>query len=247
MAVTTVQGYPRNKQQLAEIYSAGVQQAMARRVNPTTFEACTDWFYCKDFFQDAVWGHINNKRAGIWGMSYTPGKDPKLDDDRLIIMMRPGKGAEAKDFAANARVGASFLRQLEAVAGFTKTRFRSATLDGTPVAVFEADARWMHHPALLSLYTLACRVTLTYKKGTKLDDYLKGLSGPAPAGLSGQQSNDRTRLNTLYSSGHLMHLLEKNVALFAKSRAENYPAHLSIGTVHNGGVMTWKSSYVLKK
>jgi len=238
--------FPNKKQSLCENYSSGLQLALCRRVGAGEVQLCTELFYCKDYLQDGIWAQLNNKKVSIYGMSYTPGVDPAIPTDTLILALKAGAGMPKATFLSAARTGATFLRQLEEVTGFNKTRFRSGKLGDDDVAIFEADIRWAHHPALLSLYSLCVRMTTAFAGGQTLQKFLAALQEGTIA-LSGQQTIDASRLTLLNKSGHLMLLLEKNVGLFDAEMSKNYPPNSRVDSLHNSGVISWKNKYKMEQ
>lgn len=250
MRPTLIENLAGKGDKLIESYNSGNQMALGRKKGPNTYELCTAWFYCKDYVQDVFWASINGRPAEIYGMRYDPSKDLPIPEDKLILMMRAGKGSP-DNFLSMARAGAVLLRQLDKAVKFSSTRVRCS--EEAKVAVYEADIRWTHSPALLSLYTLLMRVSVSIppKRGRTLksviDEFVEKRADTAAwkvytQGWSSQQTTDVGRLVQLAKDGHFKYLVDQNLSLFASNRRDNYPASSNVGTMHGQGVMRWMST-----
>jgi len=124
--------------------------------------------WCKDFLQDAIYGHINHKKINIYGFEYNPDTSPPIYLDQTRILITNWKDADfARKLLENCQ---EFLHEIEEILKLRKTviercenpppRYRKAG-----VFLLNGSKRWMHAPPMISLYTLLIRVGFVHPLG----------------------------------------------------------------------------------
>jgi len=203
-----------------QIYSTGLEFSW---VSPEG-KQCHPFAFCKDYLQDAVWATINNQNAGIYGFYYVPGTNPVVDFKATRVAVRL-KGDQ--DFKSKCLKSLNFMRAIEADQGFDPSRleYGGKYKDGTDeVYVLVGDVRWMYSPTLISLYTLAVRVGMTYEEGSWREHFENAKSYIG--------SND-AKYTTRAKAG-LDKVIGKPITeIFASKFEDNYPADAGIYGLHD--------------
>ena len=210
---------------IAQIYSQGLEYAFVSEDG----RQCHPFVYCKDFLQDAVWGQLHNKAAGIYGFSFNPAAMPPVYLERFTILLRFNRrDTFPKEIISNTL---PLLHMIEKVKGYEPCTIDSVgKFQGTGSEVFllSADKRWLHAPPLLSFYTLAIRVGLTYD-GSTLEEFFSKVKDGKVSCLSG---NDRSyTTSALKITDKLLKTSEQD--LFGGEMAKNYPPGINISSLHN--------------
>ena len=205
---------------MAQIYSNGLEYAFFNGQN----EQCHAFAYCKDFLQDAIMATVNESKASIYGFTYEHGKNPPLDMEITRMGLR-NKGDA--DFVAKCERSLTFMRELEEAMGFEPSELRSVGCfqDGADeVVVFDSDKRWMHSPVLISLYSLALRVGMTYEGGG-WREHFEGAKSYLGSHDKSYTASAKTALDKIVG---------KEVGeVFAPKMEDNYPADCAISGMHN--------------
>lgn len=195
--------------------------------------------WCKDFMQDAIYGHMNNKKVSIFGFMYDPEVDPPIYMDKTRIMLANWKDANfGIHVLENLR---PFLNAIEEQLKMARTVFEKST---TPPArykksgvyIVNGSKRWMKSPPMISLYTLLLRIGMVHKSK---DDPLETIRKVRIGETSGYYStNDEGILKT--SEEGLSRILEHgDRKIFHKEMKKNYPLttrsgdNFSVFTLHD--------------
>lgn len=205
---------------MAQIYSQGVEFAFFNENK----EQCHPFAFCKDFLQDAVWAMLNKKKSSIYSFSYEYGVNPPLDMEKTRLGVR-NKGDD--DFKKKCKKARLFLRELEAELQFepsTLVCYGNYKEGKNPVFVFHGDRRWMFSPPMISLYSLAIRVGMTYEKGPwrKHFESAKEYIGRNDDGYTNRA---KAALDKLIG--------KKPEEVFAKTIEDNYPSDCPIYVMHD--------------
>jgi hypothetical protein len=140
------------------------------------YEQIHQLVWCKDFIQDCIFGHLNNKPICIYNFSYTPGVSPPvyLHKTRLIVTNWKDKEFGKKMIE---RV-VPLLHSIEVKLKMPKTKI--AKCKGVPpiygssgVWLLEGSKRWMKAPPMISMYTFLIRVGLVHDPKDNVETTLK--------------------------------------------------------------------------
>lgn len=224
----------------AQIYSSGVELALVSANN----EQIGDFVYCKDFFQDAIKGFVNDIPSGIYGYTYDPKKQPPIDLENVRVLLAHDKD---KDFLEKVPAVVDLLNQIEKQMGLTLTK---ATVVGNPpdkyksgVVLLVGDGAWLRSSASLSMYTLLARNGVVHKLGT---DYNKTINDIIDGKLPAGQRNDATYMK-FGKPGIDLIIKDGITKVFGKSLEANYLATIPTGTFHHyGGIVAFGSGKTAK-
>ncbi len=222
---------------LAEIYHRGLQMTLVSKPDENgVYHQCCPWVLCKDFFQDAVQGHLLGVKKGCYGYYYDPKDDPALSLDRTRIAVG---NAEDSELGKKVTAALEFLNQFEKQIHLIRTKADECEsppekYKNSGVYLFEGSARWMLSPPMISLYTLLLRVGFTHQIGDTFEQTVEkvttGKTKCYESGTSG--SNDASYLKS-GKSGIEKILKHGYAKIFHKNIKDNYPASVAIGTMHN--------------
>lgn len=222
-------------ERLSQIYSKGLEYAFFNEKN----EQCHPFAYCKDFLQDAIWAQLNESKASIYSFTYQHGHNPPLDLSLTRMGLR-NKGD--KDFSAKCEKSLHFMRAMETDMDFTPSEVYSVgNFEGgeDEVFVFTSDVRWMHSPVLISLYSLALRVGMTYEGGSWREHFenAKEYLG----------SNDKGYTKSAKKA--LDKIVGKDITkVFAAEFKDNYPSDCGVSGMHNySGIVSFAEGNVNEK
>jgi hypothetical protein len=221
-----VKWLPRKAGGIAQIYSSGLEYALANE----NMEQCHDFVFCKDFIQDAIMSHLHGGIASIYGFSYNPATQPKLSLDKLRLIV-----VNSADKSFNDKIPhvIDFLNQFCNKLHLKKTV--AYKVENPPAKykngcwIIESSGMWQNAPVFVSMYTLLLRVGFIHKTGNDCMDTIKKL-------LDGKtkpyQSNDKSYMQqgmkgieTILKLGYRK--------IFYIDTAKNYPKGTNIGTMHN--------------
>lgn len=222
---------------IGQIYSSGIEFCFVSDDN----RQCHPFVYCKDFLQDAVHGHLHNKRASIYGFSYDPASKPPISLKRTRIALA---NKSDKAFASRIPAMLEFLNYFAKQLKLKRTRAYEVTNPpkkyGSGVFVTIGSPRWMNSPPLLSMYSLLMRVGLAHTVGA---DPMTTLEGVASGKVKPYQANDRTQLAGALKG--IREILKVGYRKFFYIDTEkNYPKGAVIDTMHNScGIVGFSSGY----
>jgi len=217
---------------LDQIYSKGLEYAFFNEAG----EQCHPFAFCKDFLQDAVWATLNKAAAHLYGFSYEYGVNPPLDlkQTRLGLRMKGAKG-----FAGSCTKALSFIQTMEKDFDFqpsTMTSLGCFLNSKSEVLVFVSDQRWLHSPVMLSLYSLALRVGLTYEGGSWREHFEE----PKDCVNLGDRDYNASAKRGLNK------LLGKDLTkVFAPKFEDNYPKDCGVKAMHNcSGIVSFAKGQI---
>lgn len=216
------------KSGISQVYSSGLEYAFLSKDN----KQITPWVFCKDFFQDAIFGHLNQKRASIYGFSYDPKVDVPLcmESTRMLIANKD----ETESFVSKVEACVEFMNQIETKLKMKKTIFTKCVSPIERYAkggvfLLESSKRWMHAPPMISLYTLLVRVGLSHTKGNSFESTLQDI---IDCKKTSYQSSDRSFVTESHKA--LKFILNHGDRKVFKSKIkDNYPEKISINSMHN--------------
>jgi hypothetical protein len=174
--------------------------------------------------QDAIFGHLNQKEASIYGFSYDPKTMPPLCMDVTRIMVTNWK--DTKFGMKIRRRLARFLHGIEDQLKMDRTVFEKCSnppprYRKSGVYIVNGDKRWMQSPPMISLYTLLLRVGMMHMPGREpletIQRIREGRTRPYYNKTDkGFLKNSQTGLDAIMQHG--------DRKLFHRNIKKNYPA-----------------------
>ena len=211
--------------QICQIPKEGIEYALVSE----DYRQIHQLIWCKDFIQDAIYGHINQKLVEIYGFQYDPKICPPVYMKQLQLMVTNWKDENfASKIFENCQ---SFLHEIESRLKIKKTviekccnppaRYRKAG-----VFLLNGSKRWMHAPPMVSLYTLLIRVGLVHPKGQEaletIDQVKNGILKP----YNWQPAKDSDSDVIINAYAGIKRILSNgDRRLFYRDIKRNYPAN----------------------
>jgi len=147
---------------LSEIYQANSLQFSFLSSPKDGNKQCHQWVLCRDFLHDASMSTISGKTSTIFGFTYNPKKDPKVDLEKMRMLVRHTQisTSKADDFADNVDRAILLLHHFEKIAELKPSKAVSITdtAEQIPVWLFIGARDWVRSPFLVSLYSLIIRL-----------------------------------------------------------------------------------------
>jgi hypothetical protein len=153
---------------LSEIYSSGLEMALLSPSN----EPVHSFVYCKDFFQDVIWGAIKKKKFSIYSLSYDPAKKPKPSFKRakMILRLRNTNLTETMQSAVKALRTFEKVLDMRPISVFAKVNSKDDTV------FLSSPRQWLYHPSLTSLWCLLVRMFIYVDKNCNVMDVVQNTS-----------------------------------------------------------------------
>lgn len=217
----------KNEKRLCEIYSSGFQFTFLSK----DYKQCHHWVLCKDFLTDVIWSTVHNKSVSIYGFSYNPKENPKIDvDDNILIAVRNKQVAEDK-FDKEINQCIKFLNIVERRLKIPESTIEKAENKENCIWIFKCDKKWIIAPPMLSLLTLFIRVGCHYTGGGRLNAAIKDFKTTV-------KHNDASYLKR--SRNLRLKILKEGIGIFGENMKKNWPS-ADIGTVHDSwGIVNYK-------
>lgn len=183
--------------------------------------------WCKDFLQDAIFGHINKQRVAIYGFQYDPMNDPPvyMDQTRLVVTNWKDRKFEEK-LLTNCQ---DFLHQIETMLKLKKTTIEPcadppARYKKCGVFLLNGSKRWMSAPPMISLYTLLIRLGFVHPVGqSAIDTMIQIKDGKiAPYNHHPHKDTDANLLRSVYCGIERI-LQHGDRSIFHGKLVQNYP------------------------
>jgi hypothetical protein len=220
---------------LNQVYSHGLEMTM---LGPD-FQIVFPWVFCKDYFNDVLYGLKHRRRLSIFGFKFDPENIPDGFADELRLCFRWKKHSITLRKASI--VAAKIIRSIEQSLGIEKkTRLLRATRIGgehgyTPY-IFIADKVWMQHPAFLAFYIVIVRACVENKQfelpdNTNYLDWLVQHPSGKDSYVVGKRKQLEKLLRFMHQSYHNKH--DDELAEFYDAFFE---PTLGISSVHNNGL-----------
>ena len=151
-------------QKLYQIPKEGMEFAFVSE----DFQQIHQLVWCKDFLQDAIWGHLNQKKVSIYGFTYDPETMPPLFMDKTRLLITNWKDQNFNHKLLNNCL--PFLNAFEKKLKMQRTIVfkcqKTPTRYGkSGVWMLEGSKRWMKSPPMISLYTLLIRAGMIHEIG----------------------------------------------------------------------------------
>jgi len=229
-----VQWHPKTEK-LYQIPKEGMQYAFVSQ----DFKQIHQLVWCKDFLQDAIWGHLNQKKVSIYGFTYDPETMLPLYLRRTRLMVANWKDESLGPKLLNNCL--PFLHAIEKRLGMRRTElFRCQKVpprySTAGVWLLEGSKRWMKSPPMISLYTLLIRAGMTHHPGKMpvmtLRHLADGTVRPYFGGEGFKGADDNENIST--SLSRFKHLLKTgDRKIFHRKMRENYPSTIQTNKLHN--------------
>lgn len=242
---------------LCQVPKEGLEYAL---VSPN-LEQVHQLVWCKDFLQDAIYGHLNQKHVEIYGFTYDPKTSPPIDMNRTRLLITNYKD---KEFGQRLKTNClDLLHHVEERLKMSKTEVERCS--GAPpvyrfsgVWLVNSSKRWLKAPVMVSFYTFLLRIGMVHTPGDSLEKTLSKIaSGDTPAYYDQPKSeyeeardretaqNARKGIEAImkYGDRKLFHDIKKNfpTKYMWKSYDGTLKEHeMSIYTIHDGcGLMAF--------
>lgn len=204
-------------------------------------KVCHEWVKCRDFLHDAVRSQVTGTPCTIYGFSFNPEKNPKIDVKRMrVLVSKDGvKEENIDEFERKMKAGLSLLNHFEKHAKVSISKMERVDAKGSgkgAVYMFIGPQMWMTSPFLISMYTFLIRLgdkELIFENADDLKARFKSLNDEYKSGKIAD--NDA---NYLGKSWDKLHVLVKNrTKLFPKKDGVHDIFHgtYNINSFHNGG------------
>lgn len=222
-------------QKLYQIPKEGVEFAFVSE----DFTQIHQLVWCKDFLQDAIWGHVNKKEISIYGFKYDPATMPPLylKKTRLIV-------TNWKDDLFGHKLLNNCLPFLNAIEDQLKmSKTEVSVCKKTPprygkskVWMLEGSRRWMKSPPMISLYTLLIRAGMVHDSSeipvTTLSRIGNGLKNPYFGGDGHKGASDKANIKkSLQKISFLLNTGDRKI--FHREIRKNFPSTCNTGKLHN--------------
>lgn len=200
---------------------------------------CHEWVKCRDFLHDAVRSQITDKKCGIYGFSFEPGVNPKLDLKRIrMAVSKHGlKPDNINDFRNKMKASLTLLNHFEKQENMMLSKLQeidSTNSGKSAVFLFTGSSIWMSSPFLVSMYSFLIRLgdkELKFENKDELIQLLKALSDDAKAGKI--SDNDAVYLGASWDKLHI--ILKNRIKLFKRENGVHdiYFSKYDISRFHN--------------
>lgn len=216
--------------QLCQIPKDGLEYALVSE----DYRQIHQLVWCKDFLQDAIYGHINKKKVNIYGFQYDPETDPPIymEQTRLVVANWKDKDFEQK-LLGNCR---DFLHQIETLLKLKKTTMEAC--ENPPprykkcgIFLLNGSKRWMSAPPMVSLYTLLIRLGFVHPVGQSAQTTLQQVKDGklTPYNHHPGKDTDADLLRQVYKGVERI-LITGDRRLFRGGLSQNYPKKNNSGT-----------------
>jgi hypothetical protein len=216
-------------QDLGEAIVSGLQLALISEDN----HQCMPFVRCKDFLQDAVHGTIIQRTADHSGFTYDPKKHKPVCLKKMRLLAANSQDPSLRDKIPSCL---DFINQFEKELGIVKTKTTAVECDEPKqrykaggVWLLEANQRWIRSPTMVSLYSLLVRVGFTHTLGKS---YKETIAAIVEGKLQAYQPADQYRLQNA-KKGIDRILKYGDRTIFHKQMKKNYPAGISVYSMHN--------------
>lgn len=160
---------------LCQVPKEGLEYAL---VSPN-LEQVHQLVWCKDFIQDAIYGHLNQRQVEIYGFTYDPKTSPPVDMDRTRLLITNYKD---KEFGQRLQTNClDLLHHVEGRLKMSKTKVERCS--GAPpvyrfsgVWLLSSSKRWMKAPPMVSFYTFLIRIGMVHVPGDTLEKTIKKIA-----------------------------------------------------------------------
>lgn len=229
-----VNWHPKTRK-LCQVPKEGLEFAFVSK----NFHQIHQFVWCKDFLQDAIWGHLNQKKITIFGFCYDPEEMIPLYMNKTRLMVANWKDKEFDSKLLNNCL--VFLNAIENQLKMTKTvafkckdvppRYKKSS-----IFILEGSRRWMKSPPMISLYALLIRAGMNHKEGddplTTLKNIANGTTKPYYGGVGFKGANDKLNIESSYAP--LKKLLKiGDRRIFHRNIHDNYPTVCAANRLHN--------------
>jgi hypothetical protein len=213
---------------IGQVYNSGMEYAFVS----DDMKQCHSFIYCKDFLQDAVWGNLHKKKAGIFGFTYDPKGKPPLCDAFTRVAIANSSDKSFKDKIPGML---DFINQLAAKLHIKRSQVFEVTNPPkkykSGAFLIDGSSMWMNAPPLLSMYSLFLRVGCLHKVGNPCMKTIDEIVGYK---VSAYQDSDSGQL--ISAKPIIMKIIKHGYRkFFFIDQIKNFPENINIGTLHGSG------------
>jgi hypothetical protein len=215
----------------AQIYSSGPVFGFVSEKG----EHCHSFYFCKDFMNDAIAAQFNNKSMGIYGFNHDPKKHPNLDLSKTRIVF---SNKDDKQMADRIPAIQDILNQACKLLKLTKCKVENVGTHGDykDVLYITGSKDWMVGGPAMSLLTLLVRVGAVHTPKNNIMDTLESVM---KGEIKPYGSNDASYIKS--SIDGIKFLFENGFSALG-DMSNNYNPNISIGTIHNTGIVGYSNT-----
>ena len=185
----------------------------------TDNKMCHHWIKCRDFLQDALRNQLTGRADAIYSFHYKPGRDPKVNTKRTMILVRkipvPETEIAKKDFKEMMKYALRLVNHYEKVHKFSpRSKIIIAKEKGRngDVYLFRGPGVWSQGPIMIAIYTFLIRLghfkpVFSNEKSLQME-YNRIIN-------SQKQTNDTRYLKLIHKNLHLA-IEHRNKHLFKR-------------------------------
>lgn len=204
-------------------------------------QMCHEWVKCRDFLHDAVLAQLTNSPCSVYGFTFNPDLNPKVDMKRMrMIVSKDGlKALDVDNFRTKMQSGLKLLNHFEKYARVSLSKLQELNPKGSnkeSVFLFIGPHMWMTSPFLISMYSFLIRLgdkNIEFETVEDLKNQFKILYDNY---ISGKLSDNDA--NYIGNSWNKLHLFIKNrIKLFPKKNGVHdiFYAGFRTESFHNSG------------
>lgn len=233
--VRDIKWHSKNRQ-ISQVPKEGLEIALLSR----NYEQIHQLVWCKDFMQDAIFGHINKRLVEIYGFRYDPSTSPPVYLNRTRLMVTNYKDAEFSTKMKDCVI--PLLHSVEDRLNMPRTVLEKCKAPPViyrraGVWILDGSRRWQKSPPMISLYTLLIRIGLVHNPADSLEQTLEKISNGTVQPYYETKGREKDIVNrTLKGISVIMKHNDRH--LFSADIRANYPAMMSqaqtsLYTIHN--------------
>lgn len=196
---------------------------------------CHQWVLCRDFLHDAVKAEVNKDTQGIYGFTFTGGKNPHIDLDKMRMLVRHKNVKKAKDYQDRIDRALELVHRFEAIGKLKKSKVMwiEKADSSIPVWLFTGDREWIRSPFMVSLYSYLIRLgtydKLIYTEKKSTSNILEDTVNKNPSATD----NDIKYLRRHFDKLEKIMRYHKELFYDNGDLDERYTKKLNINTFHN--------------
>jgi hypothetical protein len=221
---------------IAQIPKEGLEFAMLS----AKYEQLNQLVWCKDFMQDVIWAHVNQKPIEIYGFKYNPEESPAPSIRRLRLLV-----TNYKDHEFGKRLQENVLPLLHSVEDrmkmsrtvLEKSKKCPPIYKKSGVWILDGSKRWLKSAPMLSFYTLLIRVGLVHDPADSLEVTLNKIKDGKLKSYYDDKNRDKKMISDAIQGINKI-LIYSDRKIFNSSLDKNYKETCKVYTMHeNCGIV----------
>lgn len=240
IAVKDVQWHPKTNR-ISQIPKEGLEFAMLSN----NYRQLNQLVWCKDFMQDVIWSHVNQKSISIYGFKYDPKVSPPPSMRRVRLLVSNYKDPDLGNKLINNML--PLIHSVESRLKMTKTVIEKCKSPPplyrkSGVWIVNGCQRWLQAAPMLSFYTLLIRIGLVHKAGDSLETTIYKIRTGATKPYFDQYGRDKNMVTEAVDGIETI-LKYGDKMVFPQDLVGNYPTKympstgvkedMSIFTIHD--------------